>query len=43
MKKMIFWLCVLLLVPALATAGGNGISIGELKKQIDAIAPDELH
>ena len=33
MKKMLFWLCVLLLVPALAMAGGDGVFIGELKAQ----------
>lgn len=43
MKKMLFWLCVLLLVPALAMAGGDGVFIGELKEQLDAIAPNELH
>ena len=43
MKKMRFWLCVLLLVPALAMAGSDGVFIGELKEQLDAIAPNELH
>ena len=33
MKKMIFWLCALMLVPALAIAGGDGVSISELKAQ----------
>ena len=27
MKKMIFWLCALMLVPALAIADGDGVSI----------------
>lgn len=43
MKKMLFWLCILLLVPALAMAGSDGVFIGELKEQLDAIAPNELH
>ena len=33
MKKMIFWLCALMLVPALAIADGDGVSISELKAQ----------
>ena len=42
MKKMILWLCVLLLVPSLATAGGDGFSVSALRKQVDATAGDEF-
>ena len=33
MKKMILGLCALLLVPSLATAGGDGFSVSALRKQ----------
>ena len=42
MKKMILGLCVLLLVPSLATAGGDGFSVSALRKQVDATAGDEF-
>lgn len=42
MKKMILGLCVLLLVPSLATAGGDGFSVPALRKQVDATAGDEF-
>ena len=42
MKKMILWLCVLLLVPSLATAGGDGFSVSALRKQVNATAGDEF-
>ena len=37
MKKILFALCVLLLVPTLALASGDMVSISELRQQVEAM------
>ena len=37
MKKILFVLCVLLLVPTLALASGDMVSVSELRRQVEAM------
>ena len=37
MKKILFVLCVLLLVPTLALASGDMVSVSELRQQVEAM------
>ena len=37
MKKILFALCVLLLVPTLALASGDMVSVSELRYQVEAM------